>query len=253
MCGYVDLSLWRLSVFILLFRQVFNFLSTTRALVGIGATYVSSWHCWTFLQDLVGKTFFELWFDEPTRHHTQHLGDGSVVPSEIAERAQQLVDVLRKLTSHQAMVTIIKRSLSLDFCPQNIKNSATSMMTQAAVRLRCELMCKCLLESVLKVNLAYFCSLFWCRNGLVFPVILDNSEISSVFPFTWLTYGIWLPAGRRNSYGWYRYSGLALCLGVTCFLHCWPYTVRTTIRSISLCRDSPALSEDSGMFEILIS
>lgn len=106
----------------------------------------------TSIQDLVGKTFFELWFDEPTRHHTQHLGDGSVVPSEIAERAQQLVDVLRKLTSHQAMVTIIKRSLSLDFCPQNIKNSATSMMTQAAVRLRCELMCKCLLESVLKVE-----------------------------------------------------------------------------------------------------
>jgi cohesin loading factor subunit SCC2 len=104
------------------------------------------------VQDLVGKTFFELWFEEPTNHQTQYLGDGSVVPLEIAERAQQLVDVLRSLPSHQAMVTIIKRSLSLDFCPQNTRNSATSMVTQAAVRHRCELMCKCLLESVLKVS-----------------------------------------------------------------------------------------------------
>lgn len=101
----------------------------------------------------MGKTFFELWFEEPTSHQTQYLGDGSVVPLEIAERAQQLVDVLRSLPSHQAMVTIIKRSLSLDFCPQNTRNSATSMVTQAAVRHRCELMCKCLLESVLKVSL----------------------------------------------------------------------------------------------------
>jgi len=83
------------------------------------------------------------------------LGDESVVPLEIAERAQQLVDVLRNLSSHQAMITIIKRSLSLDFCPQNVKNSATIMVTQAAVRLRCELMCKCLLESVLKVILVF--------------------------------------------------------------------------------------------------
>lgn len=106
----------------------------------------------TSIQDLVGKTFFELWFEEPTGHNIQYLGDESVIPLEITERAEQLVDVLRNLSSHQAMVTIIKRSLSLDFCPQNAKNSATSMVTQAAVRLRCELMCKFLLESVLKVE-----------------------------------------------------------------------------------------------------
>jgi hypothetical protein len=103
------------------------------------------------LQDLVGKTFFELWFEEPVGHHTQFLGDGSAVPLDITEKVQQLVDVLRRLPGHQPMVTIIKRSLALDFCPQNTKNTATSMMTQAAVRHRCELMCKCLLESVLKV------------------------------------------------------------------------------------------------------
>lgn len=104
------------------------------------------------MQDLVGKTFFELWFEEPTGHQSQYLGDGSVVPLEIAERAQQLVDVLRSLPSHQPMVTIIKRSLSLDFCPQNVKNASTSLVIQGAVRHRCELMCKCLLESVLKVS-----------------------------------------------------------------------------------------------------
>jgi cohesin loading factor subunit SCC2 len=104
------------------------------------------------IQDLVGKTFFELWFEEPVGHHTQFLGDGSAVPLDITEKVQQLVDVLRRLPGHQPMVTIIKRSLALDFCPQNTKNTATSMMTQAAVRHRCELMCKCLLESVLKVE-----------------------------------------------------------------------------------------------------
>ncbi|KAL2629314.1 hypothetical protein R1flu_014000 [Riccia fluitans] len=104
------------------------------------------------IQDLVGKTFFELWFEEPSNSSTQYVADGSVVPLEIAERTQQLVDVLRCLPNNQSMVSIIKRSLALDFCPQTVKNSSTSSVTQAAVRHRCELMCKCLLESILKVE-----------------------------------------------------------------------------------------------------
>ncbi|KAG6556205.1 hypothetical protein Mapa_002146 [Marchantia paleacea] len=104
------------------------------------------------IQDLVGKTFFELWFEETSNSSAQYVADGSFVPLEIAERTQQLVDVLRSLPTNQSMVSIIKRSLALDFCPQAVKNSATSSVTQAAVRHRCELMCKCLLESILKVE-----------------------------------------------------------------------------------------------------
>ncbi|CAM6093121.1 unnamed protein product [Calypogeia fissa] len=110
------------------------------------------------IQDLVGKTFFELWFEEPSGgqglHFTQQsVADGSSgVPQVIAERTQQLVEVLRGLPNNQAMVTIIKRSLALDFVPQAVKNSATSASTAVAVRHRCELMCKWLLESILKAE-----------------------------------------------------------------------------------------------------
>eukprot|EP00250_Pteridium_aquilinum_P012903 c21018_g1_i1 orf=256-5733(+) len=106
----------------------------------------------TSIQDLVCRTFFELWFEEPTNQSSFHNGDNSYVPSEITERVQQLVDVLKCLQNPQAMVTIIKRSLALDFVPQSAKNSATSLVSQATVRNRCELMCKCLIENILKAE-----------------------------------------------------------------------------------------------------
>lgn len=103
----------------------------------------------TSIQDLVCKTFYELWFEEPSNPQAEFFGDGSIVPLEIAERTQQLVNVLAMLNNHQPLVTIIKRTLALDFCP---RNTGTSAVSQAAVRNRCELMCKCLLESILKVE-----------------------------------------------------------------------------------------------------
>ncbi|KAH9298518.1 hypothetical protein KI387_030200, partial [Taxus chinensis] len=102
------------------------------------------------IQDLVCKTFYELWFEEPSNAQTKFVGDGSIVPPEIAERTQQLVNVLSMLNSHQPLVTIIKRTMALDFCTS--RNTGTSAVSQAAVRNRCEVMCKCLLESTLKAE-----------------------------------------------------------------------------------------------------
>ncbi|XP_057817132.2 sister chromatid cohesion protein SCC2 isoform X2 [Cryptomeria japonica] len=104
----------------------------------------------TSIQDLVCKTFYELWFEEPSSSQTGFVGDGSIVPLEIAERTQQLVNVLIMLNNNQPLVTIIRRTMALDFCVS--KNSGTSAVSQAAVRNRCELMCKCLLESILKAE-----------------------------------------------------------------------------------------------------
>ncbi|KAJ7532193.1 hypothetical protein O6H91_14G075900 [Diphasiastrum complanatum] len=104
------------------------------------------------IQDLVCKTFFEMWFEEPLNQHVKFHGEGGTVPLEISERAQQLVDVLKGLPSHQPLVTIIKRSLALDFYTQGSKNFAPTIVTQAAVRNCCELMCKCLMESILKAE-----------------------------------------------------------------------------------------------------
>ncbi|MCO5609933.1 hypothetical protein L7F22_064168 [Adiantum nelumboides] len=106
----------------------------------------------TSIQDLVCRTFFELWFEEPTNPQSYRNGDNSVVPSEITDRVQQLVDVLKCLQNPQAMVIIIRRSLALDFIPQSAKNSATGLVSQATVRNRCELMCKCLIENILKAE-----------------------------------------------------------------------------------------------------
>lgn len=104
----------------------------------------------TSIQDLVCRTFYELWFEESTDSQTQYVGNGSTVPLEIAERTEQLVDVLRKLNSHQPLITIIKRSL--DFCPQSARSIGTNAVSQAVVRKRCELMCQCLLERILQAE-----------------------------------------------------------------------------------------------------
>ncbi len=98
------------------------------ALVGIDSLFSGSG----------GEMVLAHWFEDPMGHRIQHLADGSVVPIEIAGRVEQLlVEVLGNPPSHQAMVSIIKHTLSLNFCPRtgprNMKTSATSIITQAVV------------------------------------------------------------------------------------------------------------------------
>ncbi|RZC88897.1 hypothetical protein C5167_031274 [Papaver somniferum] len=60
--------------------------------------------------------------------------------------------MLRKMSNHQQLVTILMRNLALDFFPQSAKAAGISPMSLAMVRKRCELMCKCLLERILQVE-----------------------------------------------------------------------------------------------------
>ncbi|KAI3958618.1 hypothetical protein MKW92_045245 [Papaver armeniacum] len=107
------------------------------------------------IQDLVCKTFYDFWFKEPSRLQTQFAGDGSSVPLEVAKKTEQIVEMLRKMSNHQQLVTILKRNLALDFFPQSAKAAGISPMSLAMVRKRCELMCKCLLERILQVEETY--------------------------------------------------------------------------------------------------
>ncbi|CAB4271257.1 unnamed protein product [Prunus armeniaca] len=84
--------------------------------------------------DIVCKTVYEFWFEEPTGSQTQFFGDGSSVPLEVAKNTEQIVEMLRRMPSHQLLVTL-KLPVSL-----------------ASVRKRCELMCKCLLERILQLE-----------------------------------------------------------------------------------------------------
>ncbi|KAI3938536.1 hypothetical protein MKX01_030829 [Papaver californicum] len=104
------------------------------------------------IQDLVCKTFYDFWFEEPNRAQTQFAGDGSSVPLEVAKKTEQIVEMLRKMSNHQQLVTILRRNLALDFFPQSTKAAGISPMSLAMVRKRCELMCKCLLERILQVE-----------------------------------------------------------------------------------------------------
>ncbi|XP_051216494.1 sister chromatid cohesion protein SCC2 isoform X1 [Lolium perenne] len=104
------------------------------------------------VQDLVCKTFYELWFDEPSGSDKHLVADGSSVPMEIAKKTEQIVDMLRKMPSHQPLVTIIKRSLTLDFLPPSSKATGISSSMMASLRKRCELICKRLLERILQVE-----------------------------------------------------------------------------------------------------
>ncbi|XP_027357770.1 sister chromatid cohesion protein SCC2 [Abrus precatorius] len=103
------------------------------------------------IQDLVCKTFYEFWFEEPPSQ-TQVFGDGSTVPLEIAKKTEQIVEMLRRMPNNQLLVTVIKRNLSLDFLPQSAKAIGVNPVSLATVRKRCELMCKCLLEKILQVE-----------------------------------------------------------------------------------------------------
>lgn len=103
------------------------------------------------LQDLVCKTFYEFWFEEPSGSETKFFGDGSSVPLEVAKKTEQIVEMLRRMPNHQLLVTVIKRNLALDFFPQSAKAAGINPVSLASVRKRCELMCKCLLEKILQV------------------------------------------------------------------------------------------------------
>ncbi|KAK7316299.1 hypothetical protein VNO77_35233 [Canavalia gladiata] len=104
------------------------------------------------IQDLVCKTFYEFWFEEPPASQAQVFGDGSTVPLEIAKKTEQIVEMLRRMPNNQLLVTVIKRNLSLDFLPQSAKAVGVNPVSLTTVRKRCELMCKCLLEKILQVE-----------------------------------------------------------------------------------------------------
>lgn len=101
------------------------------------------------IQDLVCKTFYEFWFEEPCGR--QYFGDDSSVPLEVARKTEQIVDMLRTMTNHQPLVTVIKRNLALDFLPQ-MKGTGINPVSLATVRRRCEMMCKFSLERILQVE-----------------------------------------------------------------------------------------------------
>lgn len=104
------------------------------------------------IQDVVCKTFYEFWFEEPPVAQTQFVGDGSSVPLEVAQKTEQVVDLLTKMQNHHSLVTVIRRNLALDFFPQSAKAIGINPTLLASVRKRCELMCKCLLERILQIE-----------------------------------------------------------------------------------------------------
>ncbi|CAI9780691.1 unnamed protein product [Fraxinus pennsylvanica] len=104
------------------------------------------------IQDLVCKTFYEFWFEEHSSSQSHLYKDGSCVPLEVTKKTEQVVEMLRRMSSHQPLVTVIKRILALDFFPQSAKAVGVNPVLLASVRHRCELMCKCLLEKILQVS-----------------------------------------------------------------------------------------------------
>ncbi|KAM3238424.1 sister chromatid cohesion protein SCC2 isoform X2 [Capsicum annuum] len=104
------------------------------------------------VQDLVCKTFYEFWFEEPSGLQHQYFEDGSSVPLEVAKKTEQIIQMLRRMPSLQPLVTVIKRNLALDFFSQSAKAVGINLASLASVRRRCELMCKCLLEKILQVT-----------------------------------------------------------------------------------------------------
>ncbi|PSR87716.1 Nipped-B-like protein [Actinidia chinensis var. chinensis] len=104
------------------------------------------------IQDLVCKTFYEFWFEEPSGSRAHLFGGSSSVPLEVAKKTEQIVEMLRRMPNHQLLVTVIKRNLALDFLPQSTKALGVNPISLASVRKRCELMCKFLLERMLQVD-----------------------------------------------------------------------------------------------------
>lgn len=120
------------------------------------------------LQDLVCKTFYEFWFEEPSGWQNRTFKDNSSVPLEVTKKTEQVAETLRRMSSHQPLAIVIKRILALDFFPQSAKAAGINPVLLSSVRRRCELMCKCLLEKALQVlvsqkcfiDVTHFCSLY---------------------------------------------------------------------------------------------
>lgn len=127
-------------------RQVYKF---------VCSKLVSSFYSFPHPQDLVCKTFYEFWFEEPTGSQSQFFGDGSSVPLEVAKKTEQIVEMLGRMPKPQHLVTLIKRNLALDFFPQSTKAVGINPVLLASVHNRCELMCKFLLERILQVIYLY--------------------------------------------------------------------------------------------------
>ncbi|KAK4779273.1 hypothetical protein SAY86_006801 [Trapa natans] len=104
------------------------------------------------IQDLVCKTFYEFWFEEPSGSQARIFSNGSSVPMEVTKKAEQIVDMLRRMPNYQLLVSVIKRNLTLDFFPQSTKAAGINPVLFASVHKRCELICKCLLEKILQVE-----------------------------------------------------------------------------------------------------
>ncbi|XP_065037401.1 sister chromatid cohesion protein SCC2-like [Musa acuminata AAA Group] len=126
-----------------------NFSEATRAFIEIISRVTDEE---SSVQDLVCKTFFELWFEEPTGSQKHLIADGSSVPMEVAKKTEQIVDMLRNMPNSHHLVTVIKRNLTLDFLPQSAKATGINAASLASVRKRCELICKRLLERILQVE-----------------------------------------------------------------------------------------------------
>eukprot|EP00897_Mesotaenium_endlicherianum_P005542 jgi/Mesen1/5015/ME000025S04414 len=101
----------------------------------------------TSIRDLVTKTFYELWFEDQLEAEYRETSD--IAPN-LAAHTNELVEVLKKLPNNQPLVAIIKRSLSHG--AQSNKTAAGHIAVQNAVRRRCELMCKHLLDSIVQVD-----------------------------------------------------------------------------------------------------
>ncbi|GFQ01435.1 nipped-b-like protein [Phtheirospermum japonicum] len=89
------------------------------------------------IQDLVCKTFYEFWFEEPSGSQSHLYKDGSCVPLEVAKKTEQIVEILRRMSSHQPLAIVIKRNLALDFFPQASKAAGLNPVLLASVRRRC--------------------------------------------------------------------------------------------------------------------
>eukprot|EP00850_Spirogloea_muscicola_P009938 SM000057S18368 [mRNA] locus=s57:218809:228803:+ [translate_table: standard] len=95
------------------------------------------------IQELVAKVFYDLWFSEPV------VSAPDQEAGELESKTQHMVEVLRGLSSHQPLVTIIRRSLMHDKSSHQMKGCSTE---SGPTRFRCEQMCKFLLESILKAE-----------------------------------------------------------------------------------------------------
>ncbi|CAB4269981.1 unnamed protein product [Prunus armeniaca] len=75
-------------------------------ILGISLFAGRSFYSFPLPQDIVCKTVYEFWFEEPTGSQTQFFGDGSSVPWEVAKNTEQIVEMLRRMPSHQLLVTL---------------------------------------------------------------------------------------------------------------------------------------------------